>query len=107
MNLEQYSKATRETAENLRIIEDAKFPELSKAVKYFKETEGGRSEVCKTVENYAKSYAEDYAKDYAKKERLEAIKRMIKKGFDREVILSLDYSEEEIKKAESAMLTKV
>lgn len=35
-------------------FEDAKFPEISKAVKYFKETEGGRSEVCKTVENYVK-----------------------------------------------------
>lgn len=34
-------------------FEDVKFPELSRAVKYFKETEGGFGEMCKTVEDYA------------------------------------------------------
>lgn len=82
MSCEQYSKITKETAENLRIIDDAMFrlvaerkevcqeilrtllerPQLtvvrvtpqctilSKAVKYFKETEGGLGKMCKTVE---------------------------------------------------------
>lgn len=31
-----------------------KFPELSKAVQYFKETERGFGKMCKTVEDYAK-----------------------------------------------------
>ena len=35
------------------VFEETKFPELSKAVKYFKETEGGFGEMCKTVEDYA------------------------------------------------------
>ena len=83
-------------------FEDAKFPELSRAVKYFKETEGGRSEVCKTVERYAESYAEDYAR----KERLEAIQNMLKYGVSKEKMLE-DYSEEEILAAENAMLAKV
>lgn len=34
-------------------FENVKFPELSKAVKYFKESEGGLVEMCKTVEDYA------------------------------------------------------
>ncbi len=36
------------------VFEDARFPALSKAVKYFKETEGGLGKMCKTVEDYAK-----------------------------------------------------
>ncbi len=77
-------------------FENAKFPELSKAVKYFKETEGGRSIMCKEVEDYAKSYA----MDYARRERLDAIQRMIKKDYSKEAILDLGYSEQEYEKAE-------
>ena len=33
------------------VFEDEKYPELSKAMRYFKQTEGGRSEVCKTVDD--------------------------------------------------------
>lgn len=87
-------------------FDDAKFPELSKAVKYFKETEGGRSEVCKTVENYAMDYALDYAKTYAKKERIDAIQNMLELGLSKEQILT-KYSEEEIKMAEKDMLAQV
>ena len=47
-------------------FEDVKFPELSRAVKYFKETEGGFGEMCKTVEDYAKNYAKDYAEEREK-----------------------------------------
>ena len=48
------------------VFENAKFPKLSKAVKYFKETEGGLGEMCKTVEDYAKNYAKDYAEEREK-----------------------------------------
>lgn len=54
-----------------KAFDDAKFPEISKAVKYFKETEGGRSEVCKTVENYAKIYAEEAAAESRREGRKE------------------------------------
>lgn len=90
------------------VFEDVKFPNFSKAVKYFKETEGGFGEMCKTVEDYARNYAEDYAREREKigrsegrsEERLNAIRKMLKNGFAREVILSLDYSEAELEAAE-------
>ena len=56
------------------MFEETKFPELSKAVKYFKETEGGFGVMCKTVVDYAKNYAKDYA------EEREEIVRVKRKG---------------------------
>lgn len=97
-------------------FEDVKFPELSKAVKYFKETEGGFGEMCKTVEDYAKNYAKDYAEEREKiglakgleqgrtVERRNAVCKMLQNGFSREMILSLDYSEAELEAAEQEML---
>lgn len=54
-------------------FENAKFPELSKAVKYFKETEGGRSIVCESVEKYARSYAAEAVAEGRREGRLEEI----------------------------------
>lgn len=80
-------------------FEDARFPEISKAIKYFKQTEGGRLEVCKTVENYAK----EYAKESEHKEKIKALENMLKYGVSKEKMLE-DYSEEEVAEAEKAML---
>lgn len=89
------------------VFEDDRYPELSKAIQYFKQTEGGRSEMCKTVEDYARSYAEDYARSYAmqerSEERLSAIRNMIELGLTKEQILK-KYSEEEYEKAEQQLL---
>lgn len=99
-------------------FEDVKFPELSRAVKYFKETEGGFGEMCKTVEDYAKNYAKDYAEEREKiglekglergrsEERMNAIRKMLQNGFNREMILSLDYSETELEAAEKELLVQ-
>ncbi len=84
------------------VFEDARFPKLSKAVKYFKETEGG-GEMCKTVEDYAKNYAEDYAKEKLSEERMNTIRKMLQNGFSRERILSLDYSENELETVEKEL----
>ena len=35
-------------------------------------TKGGRTEMCKEVEEYAKDYAKEYAEDYAKEYRKQA-----------------------------------
>ena len=86
------------------VFEDDRYPELSKAIKYFKQTEGGRSEVCKTVEDYARNYAKDYAMQERSEERLDAIQRMIKKNYSKEDILDLGYSEKEYEKAEQELL---
>ena len=86
------------------VFEDERYPELSKAIKYFKQTEGGRSEVCKTVEDYARNYAKDYSMQERSEERLDAICRMIKKNYSKEDILDLGYSEKEYEKAEQGLL---
>ena len=104
------------------VFEETKFPELSKAVKYFKETEGGFGEMCKTVEDYAKNYAKDYAeereeivreeerknaekreKTAREEERKNAIRKMLGSGLSREMILSMDYSEKELKAVEKEL----
>ena len=99
-------------------FEDAKFPELSKAVQYFKETEGGFGEMCKTVEDYAKKYAKDYAKEHEKiareegrsegrsEERKNAIRKMLESGLSREMILSMDYSEIELEAVEQELFAQ-
>lgn len=93
------------------MFEDVKFPELSRVVKYFKETEGGFGEMCKTVEDYAKDYGEEREKIGIEKgrseERRNAICKMLKSGFSREMILLLDYSETELEDAEQEMLVQV
>ena len=109
MSCEQYSKITKETAENI------KFPELSKSVKYFKETEGGLGKMCKTVEDYAKIYAKDYAEEREKiglekgrsEERRNAICKMLQNGFSREMSLLLDYSETELQAVEQGMFVQI
>ena len=99
------------------VFEDAKFPELSKAVRYFKETEGGFGEMCKTVEDYARNYAKDYAEEREKigrseglaegrsEERMNAIRKMLQSGLSRELILSMDYSETELEAVEQELFT--
>lgn len=104
------------------VFEGTKFPELSKAVKYFKETERGFGEMCKTVEDYAKNYAKDYAeereeivreeerknaekreKTAREEERKNAIRKMLGSGLSREMILSMNYSEKELKAVEKEL----
>ena len=100
------------------VFENAKFPKLSKAVKYFKETEGGLGEMCKTVEDYAKNYANDYAEEREKigrsiglaegrsEERMNAIRKMLQNGISREMILSMDYSETELEAVEQELFAR-
>ena len=49
-----------------------KFPQISNAISYFKETEGGQSEMCKIVEDYAK---EEKQKAEEEKQKAEEEKR--------------------------------
>lgn len=42
---------------NKEAFYNEKFPQISNAINYFKGTEGGQSEMCKIVEDYAKEYA--------------------------------------------------
>lgn len=74
--------------------------------------------MCKTVEDYAKNYAKDYAEEREKiglekglergrsEERMNAIRKMLQNGFNREMILSLDYYETELEAAEKELLAQ-
>ena len=92
-------------------FEDTKFPELSKAVKYYKETEGGLGKMCKTVEDYAEERAkisrEEGRSEGLAEGRLEAIRKMLGSGVSRDMILSMDYSEAELQAVEKELLTQV
>lgn len=82
-----------------REVHNPKFPKLSSRVSYLKEDEGGISVMCEIMERYM-----DEAK---KKERVSAICKMITKGFDRDTILDLEYTEEEYEEAEKLLLVSV
>ena len=79
-------------------------------------------EMCKTVEDYAKNYAKDYAeereeivreeerknaekreKTAREEERKNAIRKMLGSGLSREMILSMNYSEKELKAVEKEL----
>lgn len=57
-----------------------------------KKRKGGFGEMCKTVEDYAKKYAKDYAKEHEK--------------IEREMILSMDYSETELEAVEQELFAQ-
>lgn len=89
---------------NKKSFYNEKFPAISNAVKYFKDTEGGRGEVCKSVENYAK----EYAKEYAKKERAKVIEKMLLTGKASEDIANFfGYDLAEIEEVEKSLLATV
>ncbi|MBQ7919444.1 MAG: PD-(D/E)XK nuclease family transposase [Lachnospiraceae bacterium] len=77
-------------------VKNSKFPMLSSEVMRLKETEGGMRVVCEVMQKY-----ENIA---IQKERLQAIKKMIQKGYPKEDILDLDYTEEEYAEAERELL---
>ncbi len=85
------------------VFENAKFPKLSKAVKYFKETEGGFGEMCKTVEDYAEEREKIGREEGRSEERKNAIRKMLQNGISREMILSMDYSETELEAVEQEL----
>lgn len=59
--------------------------------------------MCKTVEDYA----EEREKIGRSEERMNAIRKMLQNGFNREMILSLDYSEAELEAVEKKLLTRM
>lgn len=59
--------------------------------------------MCKTVEDYA----EEREKIGRSEERMNAIRTMLQNGFNREMILSLDYSEAELEAVEKKLLTRM
>lgn len=68
------------------VFYNSHFPKLSNRVKYFKDTEKGREEMCDIVENYAKKRAKEAKKQGMKrgihKAYVDMAKRLIIKGMD-------------------------
>lgn len=81
-------------------VHDPRFPKLSSRVSYLKEEEGGVSVMCEIMERYMNE-AEEKA---TKRERINTICKMIRKGFDRDTIIGLDYTEDEYAEAEKSMI---
>lgn len=76
-------------------VDNPKFPLLSSEVKRLKETEGGVHAVCEVMQKY-----ENIA---IQKDHIAKIKKMIQRGYSKEEILDLDYTEDEYTEAEKAL----
>lgn len=68
---------------------------LSSEVKRLKESEGGMQVMCEVMKKYEKLAVRE--------ERIDKIKKMIRKGYIKEAILDLDYTEEEYAEAEAEL----
>ena len=93
-------------------FEDERYPELSRAVNYFKKTERGHEKMCKTVEDFAKEYAEDYGRQCRmeghKEGRKEMIAGMLSSGKTPEEIAAFTgIALEEITAAEESLYVNV
>ncbi len=75
------------------IVDHKEFPAISKRVRELKTTEGGAGAVCDIVK---KLVDEGRAE-----ERNEILIKMIRKGYDKDAIFDLEYTEEEYAKAEA------
>ena len=58
------------------------YPSLSEAVNYFKQSEGGKCEMCKSIESYAREYAQEYAKEREKENTKGIIKNLLLRNED-------------------------
>lgn len=79
-------------------VKNSKFPKLSAEVTRLKETEGGAQSVCEVMEKY-----ENLA---VKNANIQKIMRMIEKGYPREEIVDIGYTEDEYMEAVTTMVLK-
>ena len=80
-------------------VKNARFPMLSSEVRRLKESEGGMQVMCEVMQKYERlAVREDH---------IEKVKKMIDKGYTKEAILDLDYTEEEYAEAESEFAQQV
>ena len=80
-------------------VKSARFPMLSSEVRRLKESEGGMQVMCEVMQRYERMAAEAAKHE----ERIQAIKNMIAKGYTKDSILDLDYTEEEYAEAEAEL----
>lgn len=76
-------------------VKNSKFPALSSEVKRLKETEGGVQVVSEVMQKYIEVEV--------RKVNIEKIQKMILRGYSKEEILELDYTEDEYAEAEAEL----
>ena len=84
-------------------VKNPKFPALSRRVTELKEDKGGYTTMSKIMDEYIA----EREKAWLKAEHMGKISKMIQKGYTKESILDLDYTEEEYLEAEKSLLTTV
>lgn len=92
-------------------VRNEKFPRLSSRVDYLKHEEGGVTAMCEVMEKYmdeAKAAGIKEGKAAGIKEgKKQALCRMLSKGFEKEIILDLGYTESEYEEAERSLTLSV
>lgn len=83
-------------------VDNPKFPEFSKRMKFLKHEKGGLDAVCEVMERYeeiaAKKAAEKATKEASRKANINAVKNMIQFNISKDMILT-KYSKEEYEQA--------
>lgn len=87
-------------------FDNPKFKAVTRRFKELKETEGGLAAVCKLMDDIVREENEKILKEEREK-NIKRIKKMISKGYSKEDILELDYTEKEYEDAEKELITTV
>ena len=85
---------------NKEAFYNEKFPQISNAINYFKGTEGGQSEMCKIVEDYAKEYAKSSIQEAIEAKKLAEEAKKVAEEAKKNAAEEKRKAEEEKRKAE-------
>ena len=80
-------------------LNSSKFKAVTRRFKELKETEKGVSAMCKIME--------DIIKEEEREKNIKRIVKMLNKGYSKEEILELDYTEDEYEEAEKELVATV
>ena len=86
---------------NKEAFYNEKFPQISNAINYFKGTEGGQSEMCKIVEDYAKEYAKSSIQEAIEAKKLAEEAKKVAEEAKKNAAEEKRKAEEEKRKADA------
>lgn len=87
------------------VFDNVNFPATSRRVRELKTTEGGAGAVCDIVQKLVDEGREEGREEGRTEGIVEGIGKLIRKGYSKEDILELDYTEEEYAKAEAVVFS--
>lgn len=85
------------------VFDNVNFPATSRRVRELKTTEGGAGAVCDIVQKLVDEGREEGREEGRTEGIVEGISKLIRKGYSKEDILDLDYTEEEYARAEAVV----